>query len=99
MCYHGNKLQLLNPHRVEETLLNRELLDKHIVPVSSLENPIRLTQRYFHYVNMPVKMKYCDGLLIFAQNVDRGYSLKPPHELVKRSIHNLCFRAKIRKII
>ena len=31
--------------------------------------------------------------LIFAQNIDCGYTLEPP-----TSTHNLCFRAKIRKI-
>ena len=31
--------------------------------------------------------KKCDFFLIFAQNIDRGYTLEPP----------LCFRAKLRK--
>ena len=31
-----------------------------------------------------------DIFLIFAQNIDCGYTLEPPH--------NLCFGAKIRKI-
>ena len=39
--------------------------------------------------------------LSFAQNIDRGYTLQPPHyrlsESVLTSVHNLCFRAKIRK--
>ena len=38
--------------------------------------------------------KNSDGLLIFAQNSDCGYTLEPP---VLTSTHNLCFRAKIRK--
>ena len=33
-------------------------------------------------------MKMCDIFLIFAQNIDRGYTLEPPH--------NLCFKAKIK---
>ena len=36
-------------------------------------------------------MKYCDFLLIFAQNIDC--------EAVLTSTHNLCFIAKIRKTI
>ena len=42
--------------------------------------------------------------LIFAQNIDCGYTLEPPQcggsnetEAVLTSIHNLFFRAKIRK--
>ena len=45
-----------------------------------------------HYANMPVQytaifhdckndnfqMKNCDIFLIFAQNIDRGYTLEPP---------------------
>ena len=37
-------------------------------------------------------MKNCDIFLIFAQNIDCGYS-----EAVLMSTHNLCFGAKIRK--
>ena len=62
-----------------------------------------------HYENMPMQylaifhgcknnnfqMKNCDSFLIFAQNIDCGYTLEP--EAVLTSTHNLCFRAKIRK--
>ena len=34
--------------------------------------------------------------LFFAQNIDCGYTLEPPHLLM--STHNLCFGAKVRKI-
>ena len=34
-------------------------------------------------------------VLIFAQNIDCGYTLEPPH---LTSTHNLCFGAKIRKL-
>ena len=46
-------------------------------------------------------MKNCDIFSYFAQNIDRGYTLEPPQrgEAVLRSTHNLCFRAKIRKIV
>ena len=53
-----------------------------------------------------VKMKIFTGkkidiFLIFAQNMDCGYTLEPPRRLaeaVLMSTHNLCFGAKIRKI-
>ena len=61
-----------------------------------------------HYKNMPMQytvnfqgckkdkfqMKNCDVFLIFAQNIDCGYTLD---EAVLTSTHNQCFRAKIRK--
>ena len=51
--------------------------------------------------------KIFDIFLIFAQNIDCGYTLEPPRrgkavltlaEAVLTSTHNLCFGAKIRKI-
>ena len=46
--------------------------------------------------------KNFDIFLIFAQNIDCGYTIEPPrHRLavaVLTSTHNLCFGAKIRKI-
>ena len=47
--------------------------------------------------NFNFQMKNCDIFLIFAQNIDCGYTLESPHEAVLTSTHNLCFRAKIRK--
>ena len=46
------------------------------------------------------QLKIIDIFLIFAQNIDCGYTLEPPHlaEAVLTSTHNLCFGAKIRKI-
>ena len=38
------------------------------------------------------QVKNCDIFLIFAQNIDCGYT-----EAVLTRTHNLCFRAKIRK--
>ena len=43
------------------------------------------------------QMKNCNIFQIFAQNIDRGYTLEPLSEAVLTSTHNLCFRAKIRK--
>ena len=51
------------------------------------------SKKGLHYANMSVQyttifhgfkngnfqMKKCDIFLIFAQNIDRGYSLEPPH--------------------
>ena len=62
-----------------------------------------------HYENMPMQykeifkvvknenfpLKIFDIFLIFAQNIDCGYTLA---EAVLTSTHNLCFGAKIRKI-
>ena len=39
-------------------------------------------------------LKFFYIFLIFAQNIDCGYTLEPP----LTSTHNLCFGAKIRKI-
>ena len=41
----------------------------------------------------------CSIFLNFAQNIDYGYTVEPPGEAVLTSTHNLCFRAKIRKIM
>ena len=45
--------------------------------------------------------KFLDIFLIFAQNIDCGYTLEPPRrggaEAVLTCTHNLCFGAKIRK--
>ena len=35
--------------------------------------------------------------LIFAQNIDCGYSLEPPAEAILTSTHNLCFEQKYEK--
>ena len=43
-------------------------------------------------------MKNFDIFLIFAQNIDCGYTLEPLRRAVLTSTHNLCFGAKIRKI-
>ena len=43
-------------------------------------------------------MKNFDIFLIFAQNIDCGYTVELPNEAVLMSTHNLCFRAKIRKM-
>ena len=42
--------------------------------------------------------KNSDIFLIFAQNIDCGYTLEPPRRGGSNEYHNLCFGAKIRKI-
>ena len=46
-----------------------------------------------------VKMKNCDIFLIFAQNIDCGYSLELPRQGSSNEYHNLCFELEIRKIM
>ena len=54
----------------------------------------------FEVVKNEKFQKKNDIFLIFAQNIDCGYTLEPPrlNEAVLTSTHNLCFGAKIRKI-
>ena len=50
----------------------------------------------FHSLkNDNFQTKNCDSFLIFAQNIDLGYTLE--NEAVLTSTHNLSFRANIRK--
>ena len=61
--------------------------------------PMQYTAIFHSCKNDNFQMKSCDIFLIFAQNIDREYTLEPPpsNEAVLTRIHNLCFRAKIRK--
>ena len=77
-------------------------LSGHLLTAAFTESP-------YHYAYMPVQytaifhgrkndnfqMKNCDIFLIFAQNIDRGYTLELS-EAVPTSTNDLCFRAKIR---
>ena len=44
-------------------------------------------------------MKKCDIFLVFAQNINCGYTIEPLHfsEAVLTSTHYICFRAKKKK--
>ena len=53
------------------------------MPMHYKEKNLGCKNENFHWKNF-------DIFLIFAQNIDRGYTLEPPR--------NLCFVAKIRKI-
>ena len=41
--------------------------------------PMQKTAIFHGSKNVNFQMKYCDIFLIFAQNIDRGYTLEPPH--------------------
>ena len=67
--------------------------------------PMQYTQIFKVVKNGNFHQKNFDIFLIFAQNIDCGYTLEPPHrgssnecEAVLTSTHNPCFGAKIRKI-
>ena len=53
---------------------------------------MQYTACFYGCKNGNFHMKTGDILLIFAQNIDRGYTLEPP-----QCTHDLCFRANIRK--
>ncbi|KAL4222300.1 ATP-binding mismatch repair protein [Mactra antiquata] len=40
ICHYGNKIKVVNPHRLEETLLYQELMENHIIPAAKLDNTI-----------------------------------------------------------
>ena len=63
----------------------------------SLQNMSCNKQQIFHGCKKDnFQMKNYDIFLIFAQNIDCGYTLELI-EAVLTSTHNLCFRAKVRK--
>ena len=58
--------------------------------------PMQYTVIFHSCKNYNFQMKNCEFVLIFAVNIDRGYTLEPPQWTVLMSTHNLCFRAKIK---
>ena len=56
--------------------------------------PMQYTEIFKVVKNGNFQKKIFDIFLIFAQNIDCGYTFEP----VLTSTHNLCFGAKIRKI-
>ena len=54
--------------------------------------PMQNTTIFHGCKNVNFQIKSYSIFLIFAQNIDRGYT-----EAVLTCTHNLCFRAKIRK--
>ena len=64
--------------------------------------PLQYTAIFYGCKNVHFQMNFFNIFLIFAQNIDCGYTLEPPQsggsiEAVLTSTHNLCFGAKIRK--
>ena len=41
--------------------------------------PCNIQQFFMAVKNENFQMKHCDNFLIFAQNIDCGYMLEPPH--------------------
>ena len=70
--------------------LEQKKKKKHI----SQTCPYNKLQYFIAVKNDNLQMKKCASLLIFAQNIDRGYTLEPPHR--GGSNEYPCFRAKIR---
>ena len=52
--------------------------------------PMQYIAIFHAYKNVHFQMNFFNIFLIFAQNIDCGYTLEPPH-------YNLCFGTKIRK--
>ena len=59
--------------------------------------PLQYTAIFHGCKNVHFQMKFFNIFLIFAQNIDCGYTLEPPQWGSSNAYHNLCFRAKIRK--
>ena len=56
-------------------------------------------QRFFTALKMTIFIWFFSYYFqIFAQKIDCGYTLEPPREAFLRSTHNLCFRAKMKKM-
>ena len=69
--------------------LNTSIICTNGFFTSHYENtPMQYTEISHRCKNDNFQMNNCDIFIIFAQNIDCGYTLEPPH---------LCFGAKIRK--
>lgn len=60
LCCHGNNIKVINPHRVEETIVYRQLMESHYIPATRLETPRGITERYYLLHVMAVKSQYCE---------------------------------------
>ena len=98
---HIQKLGFYDLFHISHTVQSKDSkYRKQCVEIKTLV-ALRCKLTFAHYANKPIQytaifhgckndnfqMKNCVFFLIFAQNIDRGYS----------STHDLCFRAKIRK--
>ena len=61
--------------------------------------PMQYTAIFHSCKNIHFQMIFFNNFLIFAQNIDCGYTLEPNrlNEAVLTCTHNQCFGAKIRK--
>ena len=48
-------------------------------PYITKTSPCNILQLFTAVINDNFQMKNCDIFLIFAPNIDRGYTLEPPH--------------------
>ena len=74
------------------SVFNLYLFDIYSVYIFSqhyANTPMQYTAIFHGCKNVHFRMKFLNIFLIFAQNIDCGYTLEPPH--------NLCFGAKIRR--
>ena len=57
-----------------------KVIKKYFLLVDCQKNtPMQNTAIFQGCRNENFQMKNCDIFLIFAQNIDRGYTLEPPH--------------------
>ena len=58
---------------------NLVLIVLHVVPGPLRKHAHAIYSNFFTALNDNFQMKKVDNFLIFAQNIDHGYSLEPPH--------------------
>ena len=60
-------------------MISRQRKTKVLIELHYDNTPIQYTVIFHGCKNDYFQMKNCDIFLIFAQNIDRGYMLEPPH--------------------
>ena len=79
------------------TIYSVSQFESAYVCVSDCDNThMQYTVNFICCKNDNFQMKYFDMFLIFAQNIDCGYTLEPRFAVLTCT-NNLCFRAKVRK--
>ena len=68
----------LNPEKVEKPKKEVSLFTLNSVLIHYANMSVQYTAIFHGYKNDYFQMKICDVFLIFAQNIDCGYSLEPP---------------------
>ena len=82
-------------HVQKSSFKDSEMIQTETEPSLDLHCPLRKHVRAIFSKFLKTEMKTFDIFLIFAQNIDCGYTSEP----VLTSTKNLCLKAKIRKII